>query len=144
MRAMFNYIDHVAIVVEDIDQGVEFFEEVYDLECWGTNSEEHRQEHGIDAAFFDVGKSVLELVSPVAEGGHGGWAAERLEEYGEGFFHIAYAVDDIYEAMETLQERGVRPLEDEPGTGFSGKIVTMNPEDTIMPMQIVEPNGHSD
>lgn len=141
---MFNYIDHVAIVVEDIEESTEFFEEVYDLECWGTNSEEHRQEHGIDAAFFDVGESVLELVSPVEEGGHGGWAADRLEKYGEGFFHIAYAVDDIYEAMDKLREHGVRFEDDEPGMGFSGKLITCNPEDTIMPIQLVEPNGHSD
>lgn len=140
---MFNAIDHVAIVVEDIDQGIEFVERVYGVECWGTNSEAHRQDHGIDAAFFNVGQSVLELVSPIETGGHGGWAADRLERYGEGFFHIAYAVDDIHEAMETLRDRGVRPLEDEPAMGFSGKIVTLNPEDTIVPTQIVEPNGHS-
>ena len=46
--------------------------------------------------------------------------------------------------METLRERGVRPLEAEPGTGFSGTVVALNPEDTIVPMQIVESNGHSD
>lgn len=138
---MFTRIDHVAILVEDIDDGREFFEDIYGLECWGTNSEEHRRSSGADAAFFDVGESVLELMSPIDDPENDGWAARHMAEHGPGFFHIAYAVDDIEVAMDTLRDRGVRLLSDEPGVGFSGKIVTCHPDDTIMPMQIVEPNG---
>ena len=142
-EGMFNRIDHVAILVSDIDEGRALFEDVYGLECWGTNSAEHRESSGADAAFFDVGEAVLELMSPIDAPDNDGWAATHMEEHGEGFFHIAYAVDDIYEAMETLQEHGIGVLSEEPGEGFSGAIVTCDPADTIMPTQIVEPNGTS-
>lgn len=140
---MFDSIDHVALIVEDIDEGRAFVEGVYGLECWGTNSDEHRQEYCVDTAFFDVGETVLELVSPVDGADDDGWAARHLAEHGEGFFHIAYAVDDIHGAMGTLREHGIRLWDDEPSVGFSGKIVTCDPEDTIVPTQIVEPDGRA-
>lgn len=133
---MFTNIDHVAFVVEDMDEAMDYFESVYGLELQGTNSDEHREAHGIDAAFYEAGESVLELISPIREDS---WAYEHMQEHGQGFFHIAYAVDDIRKRMDELEEKGIRFESDEPGKGFSGEIITLNPEDTFVPTQLVEP-----
>ncbi len=137
---MFTHIDHIAIAVEDMDAHRARFEDVYGFECWGTNSKDHKQQSGADAAFFDAGEVTLELMSPFAEPTGETWnTATFLAEHGEGFYHIAYAVDDIYAGMQALRDAGIRLMSDEPGTGFSGKLVSCHPADTILMMQIVEP-----
>jgi len=141
---MLGTVHHVAYVVEDIDEGIEHIEKTYDLELERKNSDEHRQEHGIDAALFFTGESVLELISPAEDLGHGGWAADVLEENGEGFFHLAYEVDDIEDAKQRLEEKGIEFKEDEIGQGFIGqsgertRLLTLKEEYTLLPTQIVE------
>lgn len=132
---MFENIHHVALVVRDIDEARSHLEDVYGLECTGTNDEDHRERYGIDAAFFRAGGSWLELISPFTDEG---WAAEYLAENGEGFFHIAYEVDDVRERVAELKDRGIRFRNDEPQPGFEGEIVTLDSEDTIIPTQLVE------
>lgn len=133
---MFAKIDHVAFVVEDLEAWTARLETDFGLTASGTNSASHREAYGVKAAFFPVGESVVELVEPTTDEG---WAAERLRDGGEGFFHIAYAVDDIEAAMAALAERGVGVLDDEPRSGFSGRLVTLDPADTLVPTQLVEP-----
>lgn len=133
---MFEKIDHVAFVVEDLDAWTAQLEADFGLVPSGTNSAAHREAYGIDAAFFPVGESVVELVEPTTDEG---WAAVQLREFGEGFFHVAYAVADLEAAMGDLAERGVGVLDDEPREGFSGRLVTLDPADTLVPTQLVEP-----
>jgi hypothetical protein len=40
--------------------------------------------------------------------------------------------------MAELEERGIRVWDDEPSQGFAWKVVTLEPEDTLVPMQLVE------
>jgi methylmalonyl-CoA/ethylmalonyl-CoA epimerase len=138
---MFQSIDHVALIVRDMDDGLSQFTDVYGIEPWGGNTEAQQREYGVDTAYFDVGETVLELVSPVESVGRGQFATEFLQEQGEGVFHVAYEVSELATAAATLEERGVRVgfWEDEPVEGFSGVVMTCHPEDTIVPMQIVEP-----
>lgn len=132
---MFHRIHHVAFVVTDIDDSREILETAYGLNCTGTNDAEHRERYGIHAAFFRAGDSWLELISPVTDEG---WAADHLAAHGEGFFHIAYEVDDLRKRVDELKARGIRFKNDEPSPGFEGEIVTLDPRDTIVPTQLVE------
>lgn len=139
---MFETVDHVAYLVAEMAEGRRQFEDVYGVECAGTNSPEHRRTSGADAAFFPVGGVVVELLSPIDEAHpEESWAAAHMAEHGEGFFHVAYAVADLPAATDHLRERGVRFLNEEPVAGFSGPLVTLHPADTIVPTQIVEPDG---
>ncbi len=139
---MFEAIDHVAYLVEDIGVGRQEVEAVYGIECAGTNSAEHRQTAGADAAFFVVGEVVVELLSPIETADPDeSWAAAHMAEHGAGFFHIAYAVTDLAEAVGRLEEHGIGLLHEEPVDGFSGPLVTLDSAETIVPTQLVEPDG---
>ena len=133
---MFDAIDHVAFVVEDLEAWTARLADRYGLERTGTNDDAHREAYGVRAGFFPVGESVVELVEPETDAG---WAAERLREGGEGFFHVAYAVEDVAAAAAAVEAAGVTVLDDEPRRGFSGRLVTLDPDDTLVPTQLVEP-----
>jgi methylmalonyl-CoA/ethylmalonyl-CoA epimerase len=137
---MFERIDHVAFVVEDLAAGRAEFEDGYGLECVGTNDEAHRQTSGAAAAFYEVGEVTIELLSPLADADTEGWAHEYLAEHGAGFFHVAYAVPDLEAAAASVQEGGIRLAHEEPVQGFSGRLLTCHPADTLVPTQLVEPD----
>lgn len=58
-----------------------------------------------------IGKVDFELMEPT---GDTGAIADFLAKRGEGLHHIAFAVDDIDDTMETLGQRGVAFVDDAP------------------------------
>ena len=134
---MFTKIDHVAFVVEDLEAWTERIDVRYGLERSGTNDAAHREANGVKTGYFPVGESIVELVEPTTDEG---WPADHLREHGEGFFHVAYAVDDIEAAVVAVEAAGLRVLEDEPQPGFTGLTVTLDDADTLVPTQLVQPD----
>ena len=134
---MFNKIHHIAFVVEDIKSSMTSFEENYGMELLtrGEMTAQYRIPQEIDVALYQAGDNIVELIEPLSEEG---WTYDVLQEGGDGWFHIAFAVDDIRESMAELEERGIRVWDDEPSQGFAWKVVTLEPEDTLVPMQLVE------
>ena len=134
---MFNYIDHIALVFSNIDPAMNQFESAFEVQPIGMNSDSHRKRHNIVAAFYQADINVIEIMAPLADDT---WAAEHLKSAGPGFFHIAYAVNDIDDAIASVQERGINTMTERPQSGFSGLIVTLDPDDTLVPTQLVEPD----
>ena len=101
-------INHVAIVVENIDHALTFWKEQLGLEL------DHIEEVPSQAskvAFLPVGEGEVELVQPTdPESG----MAKYLEKRGEGMHHICLEVDDIEEMLAILNEKGVRLINQEP------------------------------
>jgi len=134
---MFNKIHHIAFVVEDIESSMTSFEENYGMELLtrGEMTAQYQIPQEIDVALYQAGDNIVELIEPLSEEG---WTYDVLQENGDGWFHIAFAVDDIREGMAELESRGIRVWDDEPSQGFAWKVVTLEPEDTLVPMQLVE------
>jgi methylmalonyl-CoA epimerase len=134
---MFNKIHHVAFVVENIESSMTSFEENYGMELLtrGEMTAQYQIPQEIDVALYQAGDNIVELIEPLGEEG---WTYDVLQENGEGWFHIAFAVDDIRESMAELESRGIRIWDDEPSQGFAWKVVTLEPADTLVPMQLVE------
>lgn len=134
---MFNKIHHIAFVVEDIESSMTSFEENYGMELLtrGEMTAQYQIPQEIDVALYQAGDNIVELIEPLGEEG---WTYDVLQENGDGWFHIAFAVDDIREGMAELESRGIRVWDDEPSQGFAWKVVTLEPEDTLVPMQLVE------
>jgi len=134
---MFNKIHHIAFVVEDIESSMTSFEENYGMELLtrGEMTAQYQIPQEIDVALYQAGDNIVELIEPLSEEG---WTYDVLQENGDGWFHIAFAVDDIREGMAELESRGIRIWDDEPSQGFAWKVVTLEPEDTLVPMQLVE------
>lgn len=130
---MFRKIHHIAFVVEDLDDAMDRFEANYDMRLESRN--ELTGDFSMDVALYNAGDNIVELISPLDEGS---WTYEYLQENGEGWFHIAFEVDDIRESMAELESRDIRIKDDEPQDGYAWEVVTLDERDTLIPMQIVE------
>lgn len=108
-------IDHVALVVEDIDAALAFWRDSLGL-ALDHIEQVPREKSAI--AFLPVGGSEIELVQPTdPESG----VAKYLEKRGAGMHHLCLEVDDIEAALAQLQARGVQLIHDQPVTGENGK-----------------------
>lgn len=133
---MFTKIHHIAFVVEDIENSMERFETNYDMEL--VSRDQLSGAFSMDVALYNAGENIVELIEPLEDEG---WTYEYLQENGEGWFHIAFEVEDIRESMRELEERGIRVEDDEPQEGYDWEVVTLDERDTLVPMQIVEETG---
>ena len=101
-------INHVAIVVKDIESALEFWRDQLGLDLHHV---EDVPSQASKVAFLPVGEGEVELVQPT-EAGTG--LANYLEKRGEGMHHLCMQVDDIDEMLKILQEKGVRLINTEP------------------------------
>lgn len=101
-------INHVAIVVGNIDTALEFWKDQLGLEL---DHIEDVPSQASKVAFLPVGEGEVELVEPTdPESG----LAKYLEKRGEGMHHICVEVDDIEDMLEILNEKGVRLINEKP------------------------------
>ncbi len=117
-------VDHIAMLVEDMESLLRVFTEVLNL----TVSKRMEFPEGkIKVAFLDLGELKLEVIQPT---GPGTPFAHHLETKGQGLHHLALEVDDIEAALQTAREAGLK-LEDEvPRQGVGGQIAYLDPETT--------------
>lgn len=122
---MFKKIHHIDYVVRDIDKAIDLYEKVF-----GLSVKERRVLNGSrELATFEIGDIILVLVMPIE--GKESLAKKVLDEHGEGFFHIAFEVDDIEGRMEELKEKGVSLIDSKPKQGIDWKTATIDPKSTF-------------
>jgi len=110
-------IDHVALVVDDIESALRFWRDGLGMEV--THVEE-LEEQKVVTAFLPVGETAIELVKPTDEDtGLGRFLAKQ----GPGMHHICFEVDDINKSLNHLKAQGVRLINEEPMIGAGGKLV---------------------
>lgn len=95
-------ISTVLVAVEDIDAAVETFSEGWGLKLDKRNESE---ELGIKMAYFPVGDTTLELVTP-GNDEDGNLLRLQLDRRGEGLYMMSFEVDDIKAAVAELREKG--------------------------------------
>src|SRR3990172_4920576 len=118
-------INHVAIVVDDIDSALGFWRDGLGLEV--THVEDVPSQESI-VAFLPTGDSEVELVKPTSPDGS---VARFLSRRGPGIHHICFEVDDLLGFLDRLQELGVRLVNTEPVVGTGGKLIAfIHPEST--------------
>ena len=123
--ATIKRIDHIAIVVEDIEKTLEFWRDALGLRL--TDVEEVPEQKS-QVAFLPVGESEVELVRPTTDDSG---VAKYLQKRGPGMHHICFEVDDIAAALTQLKARGVRLINETPVPGAGGKqIAFIHPEST--------------
>lgn len=130
---MFGRVHHIAFIVGDLDAATDQFETQYELSP--LMREEMTGDFELEVALYPVGDVLVELITPTTAEG---WVYDFWRESGDGFFHIAFEVEDIRESMADLRARGIGFEHDEPQQGFDWLVVTLDPSDTFVPMQIVE------
>ena len=114
-------VDHLGVIVGDLDEAVQSFTQHLGLEL------DHTERYGdeLDIAFLPCGETLVELIMPRTEEGSN---ADYLRQHGPGIQHVAFEVDDLDAALEELSERGVNPLGEAPVPGAGGmRIAFLDP-----------------
>ena len=111
---MLDRIDHLGFAVEDIEAAARFYRGNFGAE---PGEPETVEDQGIRAVMFGVGESRIELLQPTRPDSPVG---KFLAKRGEGFHHVAYAVDDLAEALARLKRGGVELVDEVPRRGAGG------------------------
>ena len=108
-------INHVAILVEDIEQTREFWQGALGIEMSHVDEIPSEQSK---VAFFPLGDSEIELVEPTT---NNSGLARFLEKRGAGMHHICLEVDDIDAMLAHLRDKGIQLINETPVCGADGK-----------------------
>ena len=110
-------LDHVAIVVEDLDAAIRMYRDVLGLELVEV---EEVPEQQVRTAIFGHGMGRIELISPTVKGSG---VSRFLEKRGEGLHHICIEVEDIEAALEALKVHAAPLIDSSPKPGAGGARV---------------------
>jgi methylmalonyl-CoA epimerase len=137
---MLGAIDHVGVAVEDVDAALALYQGSLGMALVHRETVESQ---GVDAALLDIGDGHVELLAPLgAETPVGKFLSKR----GPGLHHVAYRVDDVYEALSALAAGGIRLIDETPRVGIRGSLVAfLHPASTGGVLtEIVQPaaGGH--
>lgn len=112
-------IDHIAIVVKNIEEKLPLYAEVLGFRVKNVETVPHMH---VRVAMLESshGTTHIELVEPVdADSG----VARFLEKKGETIHHICLLVDDLQRELDRLKEKGVRLIDHAPKMGEGGSLV---------------------
>jgi methylmalonyl-CoA/ethylmalonyl-CoA epimerase len=136
---MLSTIDHVGVAVQDMDSALALYRDALGMPLV------HREtvtEQGVDAALLDVGDGHVELLQPL---GPETPVGRFLERRGPGLHHVAYRVESVQTALDSLAAAGMRLIDEQPRTGIRGsRVAFLHPASTGGVLtEIVEPaQGH--
>ena len=95
-------LNHIAIVVKDIDASLSFWHDALGLKLDHIEDVPSQQSK---VAFIPIGDSEIELVQPTtSESG----VAKYLEKRGEGMHHLCIEVDQIESVLDMLRDKGIQ------------------------------------
>ncbi len=117
-------IDHIAIAVETLEEGLRFWSEALGLSVGELETLEHE---GVKIAMLPVGDTRIELMEPLTSDSP---VARFMAKRGPGLHHITFEVDDLVGAIESVRTVGVHTVGDapRPGTGNS-QVAFLHPKD---------------
>ena len=118
-------IDHIAIVVNDIDAALGVYQDALGLPLERV---EDVPAEAVKVAFlpFSDGNGEIELVQPTT---NNSGIAKFLAKRGEGIHHICLRVPDIEAAMAEFSAKGLQIIEETPRVGSQGqKYVFVHPK----------------
>jgi len=108
-------INHVAIVVEDMQKSLAFWRDALGLDLHELRDV---PAEASQVAFLPLAEAEIELVRPTTEDSG---IAKYLAKRGEGMHHICLEVDDLPAMLAQLKARGVRLINEEPRAAADGK-----------------------
>jgi methylmalonyl-CoA epimerase len=118
-------IHHLGVAVTDLDEAVATYASLFDAEL------EHRarvDDQGVEAAAVLVGAGRVELLAPLGEDTPVG---RFLASRGPGMHHVAYEVEDVRSALDSLAAHGAELIDEEPRAGLFGLQVAFVHPDAV-------------
>ena len=121
-----SHIEHIGIAVQSLDEAIPYYENVLGMKCYAI---EEVADQKVKTAFFKVGQTKIELLESTDPEGPIG---KFLEKKGQGVHHIAFAVDDVNNALTELDEKGVQLIDKAARKGAEGlNIGFLHPKSTM-------------
>jgi methylmalonyl-CoA/ethylmalonyl-CoA epimerase len=120
-------IDHVAIIVRNIEQALAFYRDILGITPREIKEVPTEQ---VRIAFLPMGGpggSEIELIEPTNPDSS---LARFLEKRGEGLHHICLEVDDIDAALVDMQAKGAPVLDKQPRLAAEGRAIFLHPRGT--------------
>jgi methylmalonyl-CoA/ethylmalonyl-CoA epimerase len=121
-----THIEHIGIAVKSLNEAIPFYENVLGLKCYNI---EEVKDQKVKTAFFMVGQTKIELLESTDPEGPIG---KFIEKKGEGVHHIAYAVEQIEEQLQSMESKGINLIDKAPRKGAEGlDIAFAHPKSTF-------------
>jgi methylmalonyl-CoA/ethylmalonyl-CoA epimerase len=121
-----THIEHIGIAVKSLEQAIPFYEKVLGLECYSI---EEVKDQKVKTAFFKIGQTKIELLESTDPEGPIG---KFIEKKGEGIHHIAYAVEEVNQALADVEKAGVQLIDKSGRKGAEGlNIGFLHPKSTL-------------
>ncbi|HAM98370.1 MAG TPA: methylmalonyl-CoA epimerase [Marinilabiliales bacterium] len=121
-----THIEHIGIAVNSLEESIPFYEKVLGLKCYAV---EEVKDQKVKTAFFKVGDTKIELLESTDPEGPIG---KFIEKKGQGIHHIAFAVDDVNEALKAAEANGVQLIDKQGRKGAEGlNIGFLHPKSTL-------------
>ncbi len=125
---MIGRLNHVAIVVPDLDTATQLYRQQFGAD---VSAKTPMPDHGVTTVFVNLPNTRIELLHPLGENSP---VARFLKKNPDGgMHHVCYEVADINDAAARLTEQGMRVLGDgRPKTGAHGKpVIFLHPKDGL-------------
>ena len=121
-----THIEHIGIAVISLEEAIPYYENILGLKCYSV---EEVTDQKVKTAFFQVGQTKIELLESTDPEGPIG---KFLEKKGPGVHHLAFAVDDVNEALNHVAPNGVQLIDKTSRKGAEGlNIGFLHPKSTL-------------
>jgi methylmalonyl-CoA/ethylmalonyl-CoA epimerase len=123
---MIKRIHHIDYVVRDLEKAVAAYEKIFQIQM---GKKLRFDERGVELAWFHLEGIKIILVSPIRLDSP---VQKFLDDHGEGFFHIAYEVDDLDAVTEHFEGNAVQMVSDQKRPGVEGwDIIDLDLKETF-------------
>jgi methylmalonyl-CoA/ethylmalonyl-CoA epimerase len=123
--AVIKSINHVAVVVEDMEKALAFWHDALGIDLHELRDVPAEKSQ---VAFLPLAGAEVELVMPTTDDSG---IAKYLAKRGQGMHHLCLEVDDIVGMLAQLRAKGIRLINEEPRAGADGKkYAFIHPEST--------------
>ena len=120
-----THIEHIGIAVLSLEESIPYYENVVGLKCYAI---EEVADQRVRTAFFRVGDTKIELLESTDPEGPIG---KFIEKKGPGVHHLAFAMENVGEALKQAAGQGVRLIDEVPRQGAEGlRIGFLHPRST--------------
>jgi methylmalonyl-CoA/ethylmalonyl-CoA epimerase len=133
-------IDHIGVVVENIDKAIEFYTTTLGMKLV------HREDlldRGIKVAFLTGtnGETAVELLEPINHEDMNNTVAKFLKTKGPGLHHLAVKVENIEKSLKELESNGLQLVDKVPRPGARGHLVAFIHPKSVMGvlLELVQP-----
>jgi methylmalonyl-CoA/ethylmalonyl-CoA epimerase len=121
-----THIEHIGIAVNNLNDAINYYTNVLGLECYSV---EEVADQKVKTAFFMVGQTKIELLESTDPEGPIG---RFLEKKGAGIHHLAFAVNDVNEALKETESKGITLIDKQGRKGAEGlNIGFLHPKSTF-------------